>query len=255
MHIARAVTDQEADNFGNFLRRGEAFDAGFACQISRGGRIIRAQFLGARLNAMRQAIGMDIAGIDEIDTHAIRHTAIRERLGEIHQRRIDRTTNGKICTRQTPADTTDIHNATVGFVQMRPCCAGQPHSAEQLQRITIRPIIIGKREEIAALGRPRAMDQNIQGAEALDSGFYRCFGGGIFAQVTGHHYTIRAAIGSNLLHICSATRQQHQLGAITRQGAGDGSAYPAACAADKRNLARKRRGHSAVIPASRMTCP
>ena len=88
-----------------------------------------------------------------------------KRLAEGRAGGIDGAADREARMRLASAGARDRDQGTAALLQERPGGAGEPHMGEELERKSVLPIGIAEREEVAALGRARIVDQDVQAAE------------------------------------------------------------------------------------------
>ena len=121
--------------------------------------------LRALLDQLIEALGLGRAGMDDIDVDAVTFAELRQRLGEIAHRRIDRSADREIGAGRARRAAADIDDKTLRRLEQRPEQPAHAHAAEQFQRIAVEPGIVRQVDEIAGTGRARRADQNVAAVE------------------------------------------------------------------------------------------
>src|SRR5262249_9864967 len=171
LDVARALRAQEQRERGDVL---DLSDPACAALGERGG----AQFLDrltARGGALRQqlllALGRGIAGVDHVDVDAVAHAELRQPLGEVRERRIDRAADQEFGLGRARGAADDGDDVALRGLEQQPEQPREPHRGEILERKAVKEGIVGELEEIAGAGAPRVVDQNVAAPEAfLDAG-------------------------------------------------------------------------------------
>ena len=121
--------------------------------------------LRALLDQLIEALGLGRAGMDDIDVDAVTFAELRQRLGEIAHRRIDRRADREIGAGRARRAAADIDDKTLRRLEHRPEQPAHAHTAEQFQRITVEPSIVRQVDEISGAGRARRAHQNVAAVE------------------------------------------------------------------------------------------
>ena len=119
--------------------------------------------------------------------------------------------------------------------------------AKKFHRIAFRPVGIGERKEIAALGGAGIVDQNVEAAEMLPDGFDQRRRGAIFAQIHGLAMR-RAAMpfdgGGGLAERRGVAPGQHQVAALLGQRQRNAAADAAARSGHQRDFSAQSQVHA-----------
>src|SRR4029077_1017524 len=103
--------------------------------------------------------------MDDIDVDAVALAELRQRLGEISHRRIDRRTDREIGPRRARCAAADIDDETLGGLEHRPKQPAHAHAAEELERIAIEPRLVRQIGEIAGSRRAGRAHQYVAAVE------------------------------------------------------------------------------------------
>ena len=110
MNVGSLRRAQERGQCGDLAGLAETLDGEFlAGALARLGNR-DAVLLGSCLDAMMEAVGDDMSGIDGVDADAIGEAAIGDGLGEIDQRRVDGAADREIQRRRVRTDAGDVGN-------------------------------------------------------------------------------------------------------------------------------------------------
>jgi hypothetical protein len=134
--------------------------------------------------------------------------------------------------------------------QQRPGGAGEPHMGEEFERKAVLPVGIAERRELAALGRARIVDENVEPAElALDRG-EECRRRILLPQVERHGDRLGAVrpnqrrdLGQRLL-VAPGHGDVHALG---RHRQRDAAPDAAARAGDERDFSLEAEPHAYLL--------
>ena len=129
--------------------------------------------------------------------------------------------------RRPPSDSGYKDQRTRGLFQLRPRRARQPHRTEKLQRESIGPILVRQCLELAALGRPCVVHQDVDGPELGASKIGEMPGILGLAEIESDGRGGTSAV-LDFLHRMrqrlAVARAHHHSGAFLRQPQRDGSA-------------------------------
>ena len=165
LDVPRLFRAKEQGQRGNILRLAEPADAvlggGLGLQL-----IDRlAGRLGAHFDQLVEALGLGRAGMNDVDVDAVLLALLRQRLGEIAHRGVDRSADREIGAGRARRAAADVDDKAVRRLQHRPERAAHPHAAEQFQRVAVHPGLVRQVDEIAGLGRAGRIDQDVAAAE------------------------------------------------------------------------------------------
>jgi hypothetical protein len=110
---------------------------------------------------------------------------------------------------------------------------------EELEPKSVLPIGIAERQEVAALGRPGIVDQNIQPAKFTPSCLDQLPGRGRLAQIERHDGGLAALVASRCGDVVEGTcipAGHHDIAALFRKCQRDAPADAAARAGDESNF-------------------
>ena len=163
----RALTEgrlrrrEEGDEARDLVRLAEARDA--EARAIASSALLRSIALGGERPETRlQTIGRDASRIDRVDAHAVLHAAIGQHLGQIQQRGIHRAADGELGLPVRPPMPTMLTIGAGRRPEVRPGGAAAVASRRRTSARSHRPIGVGQREEVAALGGSGVVDQQIE---------------------------------------------------------------------------------------------
>ena len=114
-----------------------------------------------------QPAGVDGAGVDGVDPHAVDHAAVGLRLGQQSKRRVHRADRVEAARPGAPRYPRNMDDSAARRLEVRPGELRHPHISEELEPEAVGPVGIRQREEAAALGRTGTVHQQIKLAERL----------------------------------------------------------------------------------------
>src|SRR6476620_297289 len=131
LNVARLLRAEEQRQRGDILRLAEP-----AQPILDGGLLLQlvdrlAGRLRALLEELIEALGLGRARMNDVDVDAVLLALLRQRLGEIAHRGVDRSTDRKIGAGRARRAAADVDDNAVRRLQHRPERAAHPHAAEQ----------------------------------------------------------------------------------------------------------------------------
>src|SRR5215472_10372395 len=112
-------------------------------------------------------LGVGIAGMNDVDVDVIAIAELRQALGKVGDRRVDRAADQKFGIGGACGAPDDVDDASLRSLQHRPEQPGEPHAAEELQREAVEPDRIGQIQERARARRARVVDEHVATLEAF----------------------------------------------------------------------------------------
>jgi len=194
-------------------------------------------------------LGLDQRRMDAVDPNAILLAEVGEALGEGGDGGVDRAADGESPLRPSPAGSADRDQRAAALLQKRPGRAREPHMGEKFQRITIFPIGIGQRQEIAALGGAGIVDQNVESAEFAPHRRDQRLDCARLAQVERHHRNLASFAADRLRNVVEracVTTGEHEIAALLGESESDAAADAATRSGHERDLSLQAKLHSAT---------
>jgi hypothetical protein len=108
--------------------------------------------------------------MDHVDVDAVLLALLRQRLGEVAHRGVDRSADREVGAGRARSPTADVDDETVGGLEQRPERPAHPHAAEQLERIAVHPGLVRQIDEVTGLGRAGRVHQDVAAAEFFFDG-------------------------------------------------------------------------------------
>ena len=114
-----------------------------------------------RIDALLQALRHNMTRAKRVDAHVGALRALGDRLGEVDESRVDRTTDREIRLGRVRADAGDVHDRSLAGGKCVPGGATETNRRVELEPEAVDEVGIGQREEIAPLGRTGIVDEGI----------------------------------------------------------------------------------------------
>src|SRR5438045_665795 len=139
LDVARLLRAEEQRQRRNILRLAEP------AQPVLDGRLLLqlvdrlAGRLRAHFEELIEALGLGRAGMNDVDVDAVLLALLRQRLGKIAHRSVDRSADREIGAWRARRAAADVDDKAVRRLQHRPERAAHPHATEQLERIAVHP--------------------------------------------------------------------------------------------------------------------
>ena len=195
-------------------------------------------------------LGVGIAGVNDVDVDIIAIAELRQALGKVGHRRIDRAADQEFGIRGARGASDDIDDASLRSLQQRPEQAGEPHAAEEFQREAVEPDRIGQFQERARARCARVVDEHVATLEALVDALEQLLARLELAQIAGDRERLRP-LGRDRLggggEILLGGGGEHGLRTLARERERDAAADPAARPRNDDDLAVELTSH---IPSS-----
>src|SRR5207245_2290636 len=109
--VAARQRGEERDGRGHFSWLAKATDAGRFRELRLCLRHRDVVLLGERLEPRLEPLGLDEARVDRVDADAVLHTAVRERLRQQPERRVDTAADREVRIPRAAADADDVDDA------------------------------------------------------------------------------------------------------------------------------------------------
>ena len=198
LDVTPAFGAQEQRERGNVFRLAEAAHVVLDQRL-------RPQFLDCLAQRRRPLLaqlflplGVGIAGMNGVHVDVVAVAELRQALGKVGHRGIDRAANQEFGIGGARGAPDDVDHAAVGGLQQRPEQSGEPHAAEEFQRITLEPHGIGQIDECPRARRARIVDQYVATLEAFVDPLEQLLAGRERAQIAGDGEGLRSLRGNRL---------------------------------------------------------